>query len=135
MYSLKNKLNKILEFIEDKNDVEKPPIQLQLKEKTEYNDCFDWNDLLSKKDHRVSYRLQQLIRINKILKSNTLDKLIFKIWNAHAEYLVYKMSKIFLSYNRVVTSRLHGHILSCLVDVPSTVIDNSYGKNTAYYEL
>lgn len=118
-----------------RNDIEKNPIQSQLKEEIKDNDCFDWTDLLSKKDHRVSYRMQQLIRINKILKSNTLDNFIFKIWYAHAEYLVYKMSKIFSSYEKVTTSRLHGHILSCLVDVPSSVIDNSYGKNTAYYEL
>ena len=76
-----------------------------------------------------------MIKINKITKSNLVDKLIFKIWETHAEYLVSKMSRKFSSYERVVTSRLHGHILSCLVDVPSSIIDNSYGKNISYYEL
>jgi pyruvyl transferase EpsO len=33
----------------------------------------------------------------------------------------------------VVTNRLHGHILSCLLGVPNVVLDNTYGKNSAYY--
>lgn len=118
-----------------RNDIEKNPIQLQMKKEIESNDCFDWGDLLTKKDHRIAYGVRQLIRVNKKLKSNSLDKVIFKIWNTHAENLVSEMSKLFSSYEKIITSRLHGHILSCLVDVPSSIIDNSYGKNTAYYEL
>jgi len=118
-----------------RNDIEKNPIQLEMKKEIESNDCFDWGDLLTKKDHRIAYGVHQLIRVNKKLKSNSLDKVIFKIWNNHAESLVSEMSKLFSSYEKIITSRLHGHILSCLVDVPSSIIDNSYGKNTAYYEL
>jgi Exopolysaccharide biosynthesis protein len=32
----------------------------------------------------------------------------------------------------VVTDRLHGHILACLMDKKHVVIDNSYGKNSTY---
>lgn len=118
-----------------RNDVEKSTAQLQLTEEIGSNDCFDWDDLLTKKDRRVLSSIYQIIRINNKLKSRALDKLIFKAWNTHAESLVFKMSKKFSSYEKVVTSRLHGHILSCLVDVPSSIIDNSYGKNTSYYDL
>lgn len=127
------KKKSILYFL--RNDVEKNPIQLQVEKEIKNNDCFDWDDLLTKKDHRVAYGVHQLIRVNKKLKSNALDKVIFKIWNAHAETLVSDMSKLFSSYEKIVTSRLHGHILSCLIDVPSVIIDNSYGKNSAYYDL
>lgn len=123
----------ILYFL--RNDIEKSPTQLQLKKEIKDNDCFDWSDLLTKKDHVVPYGIHRLIKINKRIKSNSIDKLVFKIWETYAEYLVSKMSRKFSSYERVVTSRLHGHILSCLVDVPSSIIDNSYGKNTSYYEL
>ena len=36
-------------------------------------------------------------------------------------------------YNFVITTRLHGHILSILLGVPSIIIDNSYGKNKRFY--
>jgi pyruvyl transferase EpsO len=115
--------------------VEKMPIQLKLKKEVKSNDCFDWSDLLKKNDYIILRIVLRLIRVNKKLKFNLLDKLIFKIWNAHAEFLIHKMSKKFSSYEKIVTSRLHGHILSCLVGVSSSIIDNNYGKNTAYYEL
>lgn len=34
----------------------------------------------------------------------------------------------------VATNRLHCHILSCLAGVPNLVLDNTYGKNSAYYD-
>ncbi|MFL9989958.1 polysaccharide pyruvyl transferase family protein [Paraburkholderia sediminicola] len=40
----------------------------------------------------------------------------------------------FSRYERVVTSRLHGHILGALLDKEIVLIDNSYGKNSGYYE-
>ncbi len=40
-----------------------------------------------------------------------------------------------LSRGRVVmTDRLHGHILSLLLDLPHVVLDNRYGKVRAFYE-
>lgn len=48
----------------------------------------------------------------------------------------------FSSHEKVITLCLHGHTLSCLVYTPSSILhppssilDNSYGKSTAYYEL
>ena len=34
----------------------------------------------------------------------------------------------------VITERLHGHILCLLAGIPNVLIDNSYGKNAAFYE-
>ncbi len=34
----------------------------------------------------------------------------------------------------VITDRLHGHILCTLAGIPHVLIDNSYGKNLAYFE-
>lgn len=43
-----------------------------------------------------------------------------------------KAATLFANYNLIHTDRLHGHILACLMNIPSTVIDNSYGKNHSY---
>ena len=38
------------------------------------------------------------------------------------------------NYNYVASTRLHGHILSLLLNVSSVMIDNSYGKNSRFYD-
>jgi pyruvyl transferase EpsO len=35
---------------------------------------------------------------------------------------------------RVVTDRLHAHILCVLLDMPHAIIDNSYGKLSSFVE-
>lgn len=130
----KSKKNKnILYFL--RKDIEKNPIQSEIQDKIKGNDCLDWDNLITKFDRRFFSITWKLIQINRILKLQSLNKLIFKIWYKHACSLVFKASKFFSSYESIVTSRLHGHILSCLVDVPSSIIDNSYGKNTEYYKV
>jgi pyruvyl transferase EpsO len=37
-------------------------------------------------------------------------------------------------YRKIYTTRLHGGILSVLLDKEVTIIDNSYGKNASFYE-
>ena len=34
----------------------------------------------------------------------------------------------------LVTDRLHGHLLACLMGIPNVVLDNSYGKNRGVFE-
>ncbi len=41
----------------------------------------------------------------------------------------------FLSdFDLIVTTRLHGHILSLLLGLPSILIDNNYGKNSRFHD-
>lgn len=35
--------------------------------------------------------------------------------------------------NVVITDRLHGYILAMLLDIPSVILDNSYGKLTSFH--
>ncbi len=49
------------------------------------------------------------------------------------EYLIQKGVSFISSYSQVVSTRLHGHILSLLLEVPTIMIDNDYGKNSRFY--
>ena len=41
---------------------------------------------------------------------------------------------IFLAkYDIIIASRLHGAILALLLNIPTIIVDNSYGKNKTYY--
>lgn len=37
-------------------------------------------------------------------------------------------------YDLVISTRLHGHILACLLGIPNIMLNNSYGKNKNFYE-
>lgn len=53
-------------------------------------------------------------------------------WAPVSRRYVKKAIKVFSDHESVVTDRLHGHILACLMDKKHIVIDNSYGKNSTY---
>jgi pyruvyl transferase EpsO len=38
------------------------------------------------------------------------------------------------SYEMVITERLHGHLLACMMGVPSILLDNNYGKCRSFHE-
>ncbi|NPC94232.1 pyruvyl transferase [Bacillus sp. WMMC1349] len=100
-----------------------------LQKETE-QDTYDWNVILSDRDKRGIKRLQTLNMLNK--KAGNLLP-VASYWKRYSDYLVTKSIGFFSRYESVVTSRLHGHILSCLLQKENVVIDNSYGKNANYY--
>jgi pyruvyl transferase EpsO len=60
------------------------------------------------------------------------NKLLMGLWADYSRRLVNQAAALFAAHEHVVTDRLHGHILACLMDKPNTVLDNSYGKNSTY---
>jgi len=54
-------------------------------------------------------------------------------WRNSSEQIVKYCAMRFASASHVISSRLHGHLLASLLGVPNTVLDNSYGKNSAYF--
>ncbi|MCY8074055.1 polysaccharide pyruvyl transferase family protein [Bacillus haynesii] len=93
-------------------------------------DTYDWNVILSEGDKRGIKRLQTINVLNK-KAGNPLP--IASYWKRYSDSLVDKSIRFFSRYESVITSRLHGHILSCLLEKENVVIDNSYGKNANYY--
>ena len=47
----------------------------------------------------------------------------------NTQRIVKRVAQVFLANDKVTTTRLHGHIFSCLLEIPNRVCDNSYGKN------
>lgn len=90
----------------------------------------DWENVFTFLEFSTIAVVQKLHRINSyaggILPASA-------IWYRYSDYLVNKTCRLFSRYKLVKTSRLHGHILSCLMDKPNVLIDNSYGKNSSYY--
>lgn len=55
-------------------------------------------------------------------------------FDATARYRLARGVRLLGAGQVVITDRLHGHILSLLMGIPHIVLDNSYGKNRAFYE-
>lgn len=55
-------------------------------------------------------------------------------YNFYRPYLIKKGVQFLSSYNNIYTTRLHGAILSTLLQKPYTFFDNSYGKNKGFFD-
>lgn len=109
-----------------RTDIEKTRQQEQL-ESSGRGDYLDWTSLYNRVEKKSINMIVGLMRKG----SGPLPMQV--IWGKYTDYLVDKAVKRFSGYHNVQTSRLHGHILSCLMDKPNTLLDNSYGKNSNYY--
>lgn len=109
-----------------RTDIEKTAEQERL-EAAGQGDYLDWSTLYTRVEQK-SIRL-----FSRMLQSGGRRLPVSLIWGKYTDYLVRKAINRFSNYRTVQTSRLHGHILSCLMDKPNVLLDNSYGKNTSYY--
>jgi pyruvyl transferase EpsO len=109
-----------------RTDIEKTAEQEHL-EASGQGDYLDWSTLYSRVE-------QKSIRVfSGLLRKGSGRLPVSMIWGKYSDYLVKKAVNRFGHYRTVQTSRLHGHILSCLLNKPNLLIDNSYGKNSCYY--
>jgi pyruvyl transferase EpsO len=109
-----------------RTDIEKTKEQEQL-ERIGRGDYLDWTSLYNRVEKKSINMIVRMMRRGR----GPLP--MQAIWSKYTDYLVNKAVKRFSGYRNVQTSRLHGHILSCLMDKPNTLLDNSYGKNSSYY--
>lgn len=84
-----------------------------------------FNDVITSfRAKQKSYRKYKLTRFTANPSSQKWIQIVAQLTSLSADY--------FAKYEKVVTNRLHGHIFSCLLNIPNVVVDNSYGKNYSY---
>lgn len=99
------------------------------------DDSFDWCDLVGP---RWRFALTNLIerpvtQAELRLRCGPLfGNWLTDWWIGRAAKFIEAAARKFAQSERIVSDRLHAHILSCLVARPHTVHDNSYGKNSRY---
>lgn len=94
----------------------------------------DWEDFVTLRDRMFRKLIGYMLKLSIRFKSGFLKDITAYFWRKHCSSLVSRSFLYFSSFDKIITSRMHGHILACLVDVPNIVIDNSYGKNSGYYK-
>ena len=93
----------------------------------------DWDDFVTSNDIMYARIYSKLARISNISHLSIFKDKINDLWYKHTLNIIERARNEFMKYDLVVTSRLHGHIFSCLLGIPNQVCDNSYGKNLGYY--
>jgi pyruvyl transferase EpsO len=93
----------------------------------------DWPRVVGRNGQKKIVWLLNLIRKkHNPLVHKYLVNMEMKLWILYSGKFVKDAKLLFSRYERVVTDRLHAHILASLMDIPSVVFDNNYGKNSTY---
>jgi pyruvyl transferase EpsO len=93
-------------------------------------ETFDWDDLVGAFD-RGMIRLLRKMQSAEFPSRHVVPHHI--VWRLYRDHLLRRSIGHVGRYGRVVTNRLHGLILSALLDMPVICEDNSYGKISRYY--
>lgn len=92
----------------------------------------DWPQLVGGREGRIERYRRAMRMMHRSGTGRWGNKLLSSLWAAYANKLTNSAVRLFSSHELIITDRLHGHILACLMDKPSIVLDNSYGKNSGY---
>lgn len=101
-------------------DDECPSVKSQLLKR-----AFDWKDIISNEDKLSLLLYSFLVKIDQA-KAN-------RFWYNTCNQILFKSVNYFDQHDIVYTDRLHGLILAVLLGKEIKLYDNSYGKNSGYY--
>jgi pyruvyl transferase EpsO len=89
---------------------------------------FDWVNIITKPDYWTIKLYYKMIKFPFLRTKAT------KVWGNLCDDIIFRSINFFSSHTIVHTDRLHGLILSALLGKEVYLKDNSYGKNSNYYE-
>jgi pyruvyl transferase EpsO len=92
----------------------------------------DWPQLVGARERRIDQFRRAMRRGARFGLGPFGSRVLGRAWARYSGTLVRDAVELFAKSDHVVTDRLHGHILACLMDKSSTVVDNFYGKNFSY---
>jgi len=115
-----------------RTDGEKAGLPLTL---TDVAATMDWPDLVGSDERHIEYFRRAMRFMHKYGMGMIGNQLIVSLWDSYSDSLIDHAVSLFSSYQHIITDRLHGHILACLMDKPNVVIDNNYGKNSHYVKV
>lgn len=93
----------------------------------------DWPEIVGKRRTSEILFMFRVMKLARLIGVGALTSYWqCRLWEKYAKRLVQESIDLFSSHRSVYTDRLHGHILSSLLSLQNTIVDNSYGKNHSY---
>lgn len=94
----------------------------------------DWPQFVGEREKRIALFRRAYGAFFRRGMGRMANSVLSPLWIAYSGRLVRDAVRLFARHQLIVTDRLHGHILACLLDRNSIVLDNSYGKNSRYVQ-
>ncbi|KIO49559.1 polysaccharide pyruvyl transferase family protein [Nitrosospira sp. NpAV] len=100
---------------------------------TDFDLRADWEELFQRSEKRRIQRACRLLRALHLMHfslarvSHGLD-----LWVEYVGKFIDDAVHLFSRFDIITTDRLHAHLLACLMGIPNTIWNNSYGKNHTY---
>lgn len=98
----------------------------------DYTATTDWPLVVGERERNIDFFRRALRSTYRVGLGWNANKLLTRSWAKYSRKLVDDAVRLFSRHDHIVTDRLHGHILASLMNKSSTVLDNSYGKNSSY---
>lgn len=92
----------------------------------------DWPEFVGEREEHINLFRRGLGGFYRRGMGRAANRILVRLWIAYSGRLVKDAARLFARHEFIVTDRLHGHILACLLNRPNIVLDNSYGKNSRY---
>lgn len=94
----------------------------------------DWPQFVGERERRIELFRRAYGGFFRRGMGRVTNRLLARMWIAYSGRLVADAAQLFARHKTIVTDRLHGHILACLLNRKNVVLDNSYGKNSRYVQ-
>ena len=91
--------------------------------------CLDWDDVTPM--HR--YYVWGAVAIAYLFGKAYSARWAADRWHAFCRNRAIRAARLMIGAQCVVSNRLHGHILACLLGLPNLLFDNTYGKCSDYF--
>jgi pyruvyl transferase EpsO len=101
----------------------------------EADKIMDWPSLVGKHEAKIALMKKVWKTSRRLgLECRLVDGIKLGFWQNYARRLIEDAVKEFRRARMIVTDRLHGHILACLMSKKHELLDNSYGKLFKYHD-
>ncbi|RBA23007.1 polysaccharide pyruvyl transferase family protein [Herminiimonas fonticola] len=94
----------------------------------------DWPEFVGAREVRINLFRRAIGAFYRRGLGWSANSILVRLWIAYSGRLIADAAQLFARHELIVTDRLHGHILACLLRKKNIVLDNSYGKNSRYVE-
>ncbi|WP_076592235.1 polysaccharide pyruvyl transferase family protein [Herminiimonas arsenitoxidans] len=94
----------------------------------------DWPEFVGAREENINLFRRAIGAFFRRGMGRYANRMLVRLWIAYSARLVTDAAQLFARHDLIVTDRLHGHILACLLRRKNIVLDNSYGKNSRYVE-
>jgi pyruvyl transferase EpsO len=92
----------------------------------------DWPALVGSRERHIGRFRRAMQLLSRVGLGEAAGRGLANAWISYSRSLTADAADLLAAHEHLVSDRLHGHILACLMGIPSTVVDNFYGKNANY---